>query len=373
MCYAKVPRRRAGVTMIELLIVVAILGILIALLLPAIQAAREAARQAACANNLKQIGIALANHEAQYGSFPPGVPHLDDPDNIYGVGGCGDWVGVGPNWACNILGFMERPDLYEAVRECAWREPSVADGLERYPKNLNGRNAIAGVGTWTPECYLCPSTDPVLKQLQKSCVRNLSKGSYAACYGAGTYREVHENRKVAGAFGVVRLPDVGSRTDQPPRLRRLGNSYGVRPGKNSDGSSRTLAVSELRPINSESDGRGAWVAYPMGTACFSAKTPPNASKDSPRSGDQFELTEEDYLDHVKTCDESLLPGDPMQCVRDGANRDVWAAARSEHPGGVNALMCDGSVHFFFNEIDLFVWRAMATINGGEAVQTPWLD
>lgn len=65
-------RRTSGFTLVELLVVIAILGILIALLLPAIQAAREAARKAACANNLRQIGLALQGYHTTNGSFPPG-------------------------------------------------------------------------------------------------------------------------------------------------------------------------------------------------------------------------------------------------------------------------------------------------------------
>src|ERR1700720_4404046 len=67
------PKRRRAFTLIELLLVVAIIGVLIALLLPAVQAAREAARRTTCLNHLKQVGLATAHYEASHRIFPPGA------------------------------------------------------------------------------------------------------------------------------------------------------------------------------------------------------------------------------------------------------------------------------------------------------------
>jgi len=74
------------------------------------------------------------------------------------------------------------------------------------------------------------------------------------------------------------------------------------------------------------------------------------------------------MDRIALCDvREISPGDPLFCELNRRDDQVWAAARSRHPGGVNASMCDASVRFVADSIDLLVWRAMATRDGGEAV------
>jgi len=96
-------RAPAGFTLVELLVVIAIIGVLIGLLLPAVQTAREAARRSSCQNNLKQVGLAILNHESAKKSFPAGYTYYTTNERSWG-------------WATYILPYMERMDLYQSLQ-----------------------------------------------------------------------------------------------------------------------------------------------------------------------------------------------------------------------------------------------------------------
>lgn len=102
MLSAHTRQRHTGFTLVELLVVIAIIGVLIALLLPAVQQAREAARRNSCANNLKQVGLALHNHHDTHGKFPPGYIATTTANSTYG-------------WATYILPYIEQDNIYEAI------------------------------------------------------------------------------------------------------------------------------------------------------------------------------------------------------------------------------------------------------------------
>ena len=97
--------RRTAFTLVELLVVIAVIGILIALLLPAVQQAREAARRSQCRNNMKQLGLALHNYHDTHLAFPPGwigvAGGVQDPEGESGVG-----------WGALILPYMDQSALF---------------------------------------------------------------------------------------------------------------------------------------------------------------------------------------------------------------------------------------------------------------------
>lgn len=108
--YSLSTRRRRGFTLVELLVVVAVIGILVGLTLPAVQMAREASRRASCSNNLRQIGLALEQYHGTFRVYPSGWIGVDPETRLPYAEGESGW-----GWASMILPYLEMGNVSEKV------------------------------------------------------------------------------------------------------------------------------------------------------------------------------------------------------------------------------------------------------------------
>jgi len=341
--------------LVELLVVIAIIGILIGLLLPAVQMAREAARRTHCTNNLKQIALALHNHHDSNQSFPPGLPHCSPKVGLWKTGGTD--VGVfcqGPNWASSIMPQLEMPAMEEKLGGCLDNEANAADDCDR---NKDGK-PWRDFGIVSLAMYTCPSSEQLVELMDNWELEHLQKGNYAANFGADTFMSF-QDPMMAGAFGVI-VPAGTASAKQILNHASLkgrwkaGWGQGTRAAEFIDGMSSTLLISELVGVEDAKDGRGTWVWGGMGGSTFTAKYPPNAKQ----------------YDVIPACGDSLAEADRRYCKQNQTDGNVWASARSNHPGGVNSSLADGSVRFFNDGIDQGLWAALATRGAMDVAFTP---
>lgn len=310
--------RRRAFTLVELLVVIAIIGVLIGLLLPAVQAARESARRTQCVNNMKQIGLAMHNHETAVNRLP----------------NCGmGWNDANTGWR----GFSTLVQLL----------PYLEQGTVTFQVNYQAR-IWDQVNAWKNQLsvYICPSDEASGRLSWHSVARS----NMAVCVGtAGSFKNAPGNR----AFEWTKPSDrvnMDLKTDGAFYLEE-----GRRLAEFTDGLSNTVFGSEILagrvdtgPSVYETDHRGRWVLPFEGGAAYSHKTTPNSS----------------IPDRMTYCCVSLPD---MPCEVQGDLQDEYFAARSQHPGGVNVLFGDGHVGFYGNGVSLGMWRALATVSAGEVV------
>jgi prepilin-type N-terminal cleavage/methylation domain-containing protein len=327
-------RRQAGFTLVELLVVIAIIGVLVALLLPAIQAAREAARRAQCANNLKQMGLAVLNYESTNGVLPAGSTSRDTRID-------GPYYST---WAVDILPYLELSNLYDQWKTLV---------------NANTRDAglpvpLAGGGplqdrliqpireTFVP-AYLCPSDIEIdlLKSPESGPGANLqwAPGSYRAMSGhslgmngdhywdnplcAQLNHAASMPEQWRGAMHTVALTPGLHRQFKPVELRQIV-----------DGASNTFLIGEYHTGTYQS--RRSFWAY--------AYTSYNQSSAFPES--------RTLLADYEKC-QTLGGGGAHTCKR------AWGSLHAA--GVVQFVYCDGSVRNVDPNVDTSLYVATATI------------
>jgi prepilin-type N-terminal cleavage/methylation domain-containing protein len=317
-----------GFTLIELLIVITVTGILVALLLPAVQAAREAARRAQCTNNLKQIGLALANYQSALRVYP------------FGVGGGGPPSSGFNRWSAQsqLLPYLEQPALFSALNFVGtpWLNFNPVFG----PMNQTAITTKIAV-------FLCPTdVDRIDDPL------NTAHNNYRACAGTLPYNLKNDS------------PDLTGRNN--------GNFWfqsAVSPGKVTDGLSMKAFFSE-RCLGSTA------VPDPLSDYYLTDDTvdacrlagPVN----SPRLTDPYEWSGDRWADGnslYTRYNHALPPGYPS-CLLGGSqdyDSQTVVTATSRHPGGVNVMTGDGSVRFVKASVSAGAWTALGTIAGGEVI------
>lgn len=308
------PGRRRGFTLVELLVVIAIIGILVALLLPAVQAAREAARRTECVNKFKQWGIAMHLHHDALGQFPFGSQR--DPRQT---------------WVMHMWPYIEA----SAVAELA----DLEEGFFRPPNTIRD-GQMSGATGQRLELYYCPS-DEGSDQLGGG--YNRRRGNYVVNWGNVTYGQT---------IGFAR----GESVDEIPRapFSHIGGDR-TKPRKTSfrnitDGTSQTLLMSEtLKGWSVDDDDWRGDIFNDDGVFRFHTRVTPNSSVADIIINGWYQDT-----------------GDSLMPAVAGARTAQVSAARSRHPGGVNAALCDGSIGFYTDDIDILVWMSMGTMDGGES-------
>ena len=370
--------RRVGFTLIELLVVIAIIAVLIALLLPAVQAAREAARRAQCTNNLKQLGLALANYESSTGAYPQcyGQRAAFDPTNSSGTIGDSGWG----NFSVHdlILPYMEAGAIYNAMNFSI----ASADNED------NGIQATA-IGTQV-NSFLCPSSP-------------LAVGTMYGCLGVAPFNQIrYPGNNYWGSIGPTVLPWASA---QPPGLFSISccgepGSVGVR--NVTDGTSNTIAFGEwkigdfnssqlalqdvinimqntvgtfgswnnIQASSMPAAGMPAFTAFLQacqGAAPGSLGTP---SKNKSMLGRDWA---QGMLGH--TLGTTLLPPNSAyyNCNMESWGGDFDAAGMinpsSYHPGGANAAFADGSVRFLKSSTAMNVIWSLGSKGGGEVISS----
>ncbi|MGL4943393.1 MAG: DUF1559 domain-containing protein [Thermoguttaceae bacterium] len=327
---------RRAFTLVELLVVIAIIGVLVGLLLPAVQAAREAASRMQCANNLKQIGIALHNYHDIHNSLPAG------------------WNDLGFCWNGAILPYIEKTSIYDNIVFAEtgdktvypygagnWRNSSSSYTIADQPPNALACGVII-------QTYTCPDF-PHKLQINNQGIAGRVQNSYLA--NTGSWAATDTTSQLT-AIGLAYTPN---NTTSLQYRQQNGVMYGFSAlnfAAITDGLSNTIAVGEVAGDSSFSNNGNANDHWYIGSDQIDPVDP--SVDPSPTGGEFSEVAGSAY---------TLLNTrwkDPTYDMR-----LMQLSFGSYHPNGANFLRADGSVFLMNDTIPLDIYRAQFSRNGGE--------
>ncbi|HZZ72810.1 MAG TPA: DUF1559 domain-containing protein [Pirellulales bacterium] len=332
-------RSAAAFTLVELLVVIAIIGTLVALLMPALGAVRTAALRTECQNNLRQIGIGLRNFESAIGHLPTGSdskPFPGSPTTPYTF----------YRWStlAHLTPYLEESSLHNLLNLTI---PLYGSNLKVTPQNLTGVASVVPL-------FLCPADvgEPV--------ATGFGPTNYVCCTGSG------------GGGGTPFSADGLFFINSAVRLSSV-----------TDGTTKTIALSEST-LGTGPENLGDPAAAATQTDYAFTFTVPLTDEACQAAG-QYNVTNRrgfSWANGEYRCtlyNHYLPPNAPrMDCIASSNSGPLsvrfasygWRAARSKHAGGVNVFYLGGATSFVTNEIDLAVWRGLATRDGGETVEPP---
>jgi prepilin-type N-terminal cleavage/methylation domain-containing protein len=301
-------RRRSGFTLVELLVVITIIGILIGLMLPAVQSAREAARRSSCANNMRQISLAITQYMEAVGSFPPGNMGKTEWWNSPTSGGCCPWGDFG--WPAFILPYLEQQGLYNSID---FNRQAYAEHIPEGSNQLGpaGDPANKAASLMQPPVFVCPSAHRALpKNEQKD--YGINGGTGACC--------PERSASASAMNGIAFLNST------------------VKPAQVRDGLSNTFMILEFAHF-----GNHSWITYDQGA-------------------NQFFWVHHTSQGYVTPWDHGTNVPTPPNCT-------AWngRAAHGDHPGGVQATMCDGRMIWVSDHVDFAVYQAAFSRAGQEGL------
>ena len=358
---------RLGFTLTEVLIMIAIVGLLLSLSVPAVQHAREASRRFQCASNLHQIGVALQNYQQKFLGLPPSMI-WGPPGEPLGMGlvpiGVVDRVSFGlapasepdrvyANWAVMLLPYLDEMPLYKAFD----LKVPMHD-----PRNETARSTEVAL-------MKCPSDPHALAKNHFQRAENwdlgYARGNYAMNFGTNQSCLMRLSKQKEPIGGCIDGFQVDGSSLISNTRRVWGSGVGgvnrsVQFREFESGLTKTVAVEEVRAGVNPLDRRGTWALGFVGSS-VTAGHGIHGDDGGPNNQNDSSDDIQGCIALVKKVGKSKLTLERMPCSSTSdphRELSLQATARSQHPDGVQILMADGSVHFVEDLIDQDIWHNM---------------